>query len=424
MSRAEEPERRSLSSGLRWILGIAGAVIGIVCLGVAVLGAIDSFTTVRKVGEPWLGARLDWTLPVVTDAGIFGLLAADLLIELLAKHELIERGLPFQRWVAWGFVAGTVYLNVSAANGNPHGIVAHAAGPVAFVVMAEGVRMMIRRWTGLAGASALAGRLTGLKLKWLALFGLRGFRLWRRSEEQAMMASYLPGVRLEHDRLARRARIRGANRGWRHWRARRLAMRLESAAAILGDPQPAAGRPASGPSGRSTTALAPVPAATPLQPRRGVPGGPAALPGPAGQAPAAAVRKDQRTGGRSGGDRAYGELAASITQALRGAAGADGAAHIHELLAERDDYPAIIRWAATQQPRGYKRLMALVALYATGSRTEAGMWILSLVPGPDGRVDRNEIRAMARRLEAAWQERSYPPGAAQVPADSAARETQ
>lgn len=45
--------------------------------------------------------------------GILALLAWDLLTEYLRVPW------PVLRWIAWAFIAGTVYLNVAAAHGDP-----------------------------------------------------------------------------------------------------------------------------------------------------------------------------------------------------------------------------------------------------------------------------------------------------------------
>lgn len=78
---------------------------------------------------PWFGNSA-WIVPV--DIGILALLAWDLLMEYLSV------AWPILRWTAWAFIAGTVYLNVAAAHGNPVASVMHAAMPALFVTITDG----------------------------------------------------------------------------------------------------------------------------------------------------------------------------------------------------------------------------------------------------------------------------------------------
>ena len=127
---------------------VAVAVVAPLVLAVGVLGGIGSFTAVRHLAEPWFGASA-WTIPVGVDAGILALLAWDLLAEYLGL------GWPVLRWTAWVFVGATTYLNVAAAHGSPTAAVMHAAMPILFVTVIEGIRHLIRQHTGLATGTTI-----------------------------------------------------------------------------------------------------------------------------------------------------------------------------------------------------------------------------------------------------------------------------
>lgn len=145
------------------------AVLTPLILMLGVLGGIGSFTTIRDMAEPWFG-ELAWIVPVGMDVGIFLLLAWDLLMEHLALPW------PVLRWVAWTFIAGTVTVNVLAAAGDAAGIVMHAAMPVLFITVVEGVRHLIRQWVGLATGT----RIERIPVaRWL-LAPLSTALLWRR----------------------------------------------------------------------------------------------------------------------------------------------------------------------------------------------------------------------------------------------------
>jgi hypothetical protein len=66
------------------------------------------------------------------DLGILILLARDLLMEYL------DLAWPVLRWVAWGDIAATIAVNLTAAHGDLAGSVMHAAMPVLFIVVVEG----------------------------------------------------------------------------------------------------------------------------------------------------------------------------------------------------------------------------------------------------------------------------------------------
>jgi hypothetical protein len=130
---------------------IAVAVLSLLSGGLATLGGIGSFATVRTLAVPWFGASSAWIAPVGIDIGILVLLGWDLLAEFLAMPW------PVLRWVAWTFIGGTVYLNVAAAHGNPVGSVMHAAMPTLFIVATEGIRHLVRQLTGLANGTRIEG---------------------------------------------------------------------------------------------------------------------------------------------------------------------------------------------------------------------------------------------------------------------------
>jgi Protein of unknown function (DUF2637) len=202
---------------------ITAAVVAPLLSALAVLGGIGSFTTVRDLAQPWFG-HLAWIVPIGVDLGILALLAWDLLAEYLSLSW------PVLRWTAWAFIAATVYLNIAAAHGNPVAAVMHAAMPVLFITVIEGIRHLIRQLTGLA---------TGIRIeriplsRWLLaprttfLLGRRMI-LWH-------ITSYRDGLALEHEHLTAVSRLQERYGRWR-WRAplgERLALQLAPAAATV-----------------------------------------------------------------------------------------------------------------------------------------------------------------------------------------------
>jgi hypothetical protein len=226
---------------------IAVAVLSLLSGGLATLGGIGSFATVRTLAVPWFGASSAWIAPVGIDTGILVLLGWDLLAEFLAMPW------PVLRWVAWTFIGGTVYLNVAAAHGNPVGSVMHAAMPTLFIVATEGIRHLVRQLTGLANGT----RIEGIPLpRWLlaprSSFTLhRHMVLWH-------VTSYHDGLRLEYDRILTISRLQETHGRWLwRWKAplrERLALRMAPAEIALGSDAPTALTPAS--------ATEPTPAAT------------------------------------------------------------------------------------------------------------------------------------------------------------------
>ena len=212
---------------------IAVAVLSLLSGGLAALGGIGSFATVRDLAVPWFGASSAWIAPVGIDIGILVLLGWDLLAEFLAMPW------PVLRWVAWAFIGGTVYLNVAAAHGNPVGSVMHAAMPSLFIVATEGIRHLVRQLTGLANGT----RIEGIPLaRWL-LAPHSSFILWRHMVLWHV-TSYHDGLRLEYDRVLAISRLQETYGRWRwRWKAplrERLALRMAPAETALGSDAPAA----------------------------------------------------------------------------------------------------------------------------------------------------------------------------------------
>jgi hypothetical protein len=202
-------------------LKTAAMVLTPLICGLAALGGIGSFATIRHQAQPWFGSS-SWIVPVGIDLGILALLAWDLLDEYL--------GLPWPplRWTAWTFIAATVYLNVAAAHGNPTAAVMHAAMPVLFITVIEGIRHLIRQATGLADGTRLEPIPAA---RWL-LAPRSSFLLYRHMVLWHV-TSYQHGLVLEHKRLLAIARLQ-QNYGHYFWRWRaplheRIALRLASA---------------------------------------------------------------------------------------------------------------------------------------------------------------------------------------------------
>jgi hypothetical protein len=197
---------------------IAVAIVAPLVIAVGVLGGIGSFTAVRHLAEPWFGASA-WTIPVGIDVGILALLAWDLLAEYL------RLGWPVLRWTAWAFVGATTYLNVAAAHGSPTAAVMHAAMPILFVTVIEGVRHLIRQHTGLA---------TGIRIERIPLsrwlLAPRTTFLLARRMVLWHVTSYQDGLALEYQRLLAVSELQQAYGRWCwRWRAPlqgRLALRL------------------------------------------------------------------------------------------------------------------------------------------------------------------------------------------------------
>jgi hypothetical protein len=227
---------------------IAVAVLSLLSGGLATLGGIGSFATVRTLAVPWFGASSAWIAPVGIDIGILVLLGWDLLAEFLAMPW------PVLRWVAWTFIGGTVYLNVAAAHGNPVGSVMHAAMPTLFIVATEGIRHLVRQLTGLANGT----RIEGIPLaRWL--LAPRSSSILYRHMVLWHVTSYHDGLRLEYDRMLAISRLQETHGRWLwRWKAplrERLALRMAPAEIALGSDALTALTP--------TAATEPIPAPVP-----------------------------------------------------------------------------------------------------------------------------------------------------------------
>lgn len=196
---------------------IAVIVVTPLSCGLAVLGGIGSFATIRHLAAPWFGSSA-WMVPVGVDLGIVALLAWDLLAEYLRVPW------PPARWSAWAFIAATVYLNIAAARGNLNASVMHAAMPALFITVIEGIRHLIRQRTGLADGT----RTEPIPLaRWLlaprsSFLTFRHMAFWH-------ITSYRQALNLEHQRLQAIARLQQEH-GHYLWRFRaplteRLALR-------------------------------------------------------------------------------------------------------------------------------------------------------------------------------------------------------
>jgi Protein of unknown function (DUF2637) len=197
---------------------ITATVVAPLLSALAVLGGIGSFTTVRDLAQPWFG-HLAWIVPIGVDLGILALLAWDLLAEYLALSW------PMLRWTAWAFIAATVYLNIAAAHGNPTAAIMHAAMPVLFITVIEGIRHLIRQLTGLATGT----RTEPIPLSRWLLAPRTTFLLSRRMILWHV-TSYRNGLALEHEHLTAVSRLQERYGRWQwRWRAplgERLALRL------------------------------------------------------------------------------------------------------------------------------------------------------------------------------------------------------
>jgi hypothetical protein len=167
----------------------AVSVVAPLVLAVGVLGGIGSFTTVRHLAEPWFG-KSAWTVPVGIDLGILALLSWDLLAEYLSL------GWPVLRWTAWLFIATTSYLNIAAAHGSVTAAIMHAAMPVLFVTVTEGIRHLIQQHTGLVAGT----RIERIPLSRWLLAPRTTFLLARRMVLWHV-TSYRDGLALEYQRL-------------------------------------------------------------------------------------------------------------------------------------------------------------------------------------------------------------------------------
>jgi hypothetical protein len=217
-THAPESGQGSPAGGAGGAVKLAAAVVvPLLCL-LGVLGGIGSFATVRRLAVPWFGTWA-WIVPVGVDVGILALLAWDLLAEYLGLSW------PVLRWTAWAFIAATVYLNITAAHGNLSASVMHAAMPVLFITVVEGIRHLVRQITGLATGT----RIERIPLSRWLLAPRTTFLLGRRMVLWHV-TSYQDGLHLEHQRLLAISRLQQDYGRWLwRWHAPlqdRLALRL------------------------------------------------------------------------------------------------------------------------------------------------------------------------------------------------------
>jgi hypothetical protein len=200
---------------------VVGPMIG----GLAALGGLGSFTTVRQAARPYFG-HLAWIVPIGMDVGILILLTWDLLMEYL------DLAWPVLRWVAWAYITATIAVNIHAARGDLAGSVMHAAMPVLFITVVEGVRHLIRQQAGLASGTRRERVPTA---RWL-LAPLSSGLLWRRMVLWNATA-YRQGLHLEYEHLLAVSRLQQHYGRWAwHWKAplaERLTLRLQPAKASL-----------------------------------------------------------------------------------------------------------------------------------------------------------------------------------------------
>ncbi len=200
---------------------IAVAVLApLLCL-LGALGGIGSFTTVQHLAVPWFGPSA-WIVPVGVDVGILALLAWDLLAEYLGLSW------PVLRWTAWAFIAATTYLNIAAADGNPTASIMHAAMPVLFITVIEGIRHLVRQAAGLAAGT----RIEHIPVaRWL--LAPRSTAMLARRMILWHVTSYRDGLRLEYEYLLAVSRLQQQYGRWMwRWRTpldQRLALRLAPA---------------------------------------------------------------------------------------------------------------------------------------------------------------------------------------------------
>jgi hypothetical protein len=135
-SRATQASRRdAATAGRRWLIGLAVAA----AIGVAALGGVRSFEAVSdKFGSP--------LVPLTAD----GMIIACTALRLAA----LTRGwrLPGSVVTTYGFIAGTVWLNVAAAHGWTDAV-AHALAPVSYAVLVEMLAHLLRLHLRLAQPS-------------------------------------------------------------------------------------------------------------------------------------------------------------------------------------------------------------------------------------------------------------------------------
>lgn len=218
--RILEPQPLRIPESTLAVKVAIGIIAPLVC-ALAVLGGMGSFTTVRDLAIPWFGG-MAWIVPVGVDLGILALLAWDLLAEYLGFPW------PVLRWTAWAFITATIYLNIVGAHGDRAAAVMHAAMPVLFVIVIEGIRHLLRQCTGLDAGT----RIERVPLSRWLLAPRSSFLLARRMVLW-QVTSYRQALALEYQRLQAVAALQETYGQylWR-WKAplsERLALRIASA---------------------------------------------------------------------------------------------------------------------------------------------------------------------------------------------------
>ena len=205
------------------------ALIAVVIIGAAVIagiGAVGSYTAVRRLAERKGFGEFSAALPIGVDAGICVLLALDLLLTWLRIP------FPLLRQTAWVLTAGTIIFNAAASFGDPLAMGMHAIIPLLFVVVIEAARHAVGRIADITADRHMESvRLT----RWL-LAPRTTFALWRRMKLWELR-SYEEVVRLEQNRLVYQTQLRARyGRSWRRTAPVRTLLPLKLAR--LGIPIP------------------------------------------------------------------------------------------------------------------------------------------------------------------------------------------
>jgi Protein of unknown function (DUF2637) len=376
------------------IFRVGVPVLAILYAALAAGGAVVSFTTVRDEAIPLFHAEA-WIVPLLFDVTIAAFLIGDLLAEYAASLNLMDRGVPWARWVAWLFVAGTVYLNVSAAHGSTFGIVTHAGGPGAFVVVTEWIRTLIWRRARLVRRQIRKreNQINRPELRWVFLFGWRALGLWRRAQEVEMLRAYSPGLEMRRLRLdALTAVPAGASRA-----DRRRAVQLAIAARFAGDELLTDSQVAELRTGMlnelaDVVRMPDLESALRAQMESVVREVLARLDRAGGRRPPA---RRSASGDLPPGPPLYQELAEAYLVRKN-------FTQVMQLLTGRDDLAGLVSWLAVNvTTSGAKRMMALAGLAAVGwDSTPAPVlnWLSEFVPDDSLLPDRKEVTRMATQI--------------------------
>lgn len=190
-----DPPARSTSKPARLAELVIPAVIALAFGFVAVIGAVNSFDTVQKKAlEEDFSPALAWTLP----AGIDGMIVALTAGGLWRAYR--RRPIGWVRPVVWVLVAGTVTLNVAAAEGF-WGIVAHGVLPALYVIAVEFGERVVRDLAELrTGAADTDDRIPAgrwIYAPWPTLRMHRHMKVWQ-------ITSYNAALAMEAERMLNR----------------------------------------------------------------------------------------------------------------------------------------------------------------------------------------------------------------------------